>query len=139
MLLLRFARLTLQDKKVLIRALSALVWTRAELSLRPFSGVWQSSLKRSATPVSSAPEPERVAWAFEAVGRRVPVLSNCLVQALAASRVLKKYGYAPVVELGAAKKNESRLAAHAWLTLGGRVLLGSVEDRFTAFDRIGAR
>jgi hypothetical protein len=134
-LLFRFARLTLQDKKILIRALSALVWTRAELSLRPFSGVWQASQKRSASVFRSAPEAARVAWAFEAVGRRVPVLSNCLVQALAASRILKKYGYAPVVELGAVKKNGSELAAHAWLTIDGRVLLGTVEERFTSFNR----
>lgn len=66
---------------------------------------------------------ERVAFAVPVMGLRVPWRSDCVVQALAARRWLARYRIAAALRIGVRKDGPS-IAAHAWLTAGGRVVTG---------------
>ena len=66
---------------------------------------------------------QRIARAIAAAAARVPWRSDCLIRALAARRWLARHGCAAQLHLGVARADEG-LAAHAWLTLDGRPLLG---------------
>ncbi len=86
-------------------------------------------------PVSSVQplEVQQVKWSIEAVSRRAPG-SNCLVQAIAGTRLLRECGYAAEFKIGVAKPDQ-KFSAHAWVELYGRVVLGGADssDRFTPF------
>lgn len=77
----------------------------------------------------------RVAFAVGAMGARVPWRSNCLVQALAAKRWLARHGIDSRVELGARKAGEA-LDAHAWLTVGDRVVVGGDVKGYAPFPPV---
>jgi hypothetical protein len=58
-----------------------------------------------------------------AVAARVP-RASCLTQALAATLLLARHGYAATLRVGVAKNEDGSLRAHAWLESGGETLLG---------------
>ena len=66
----------------------------------------------------------RIGWAVRTMSRRTPWNSNCLAQAIAAKRMLRRRGTACTLYLGLAKDAHDELAAHAWLRCGNRVLTG---------------
>lgn len=66
---------------------------------------------------------DRVAFAIPRAAARVPWRATCLVQALAARRWLAREGIASQLVLGARKDGDA-LDAHAWLTVGDRVVIG---------------
>lgn len=49
--------------------------------------------------------------------------ASCLTQALAARKLLSKYGQGAELKLGVTK-NEGNFEAHAWLEIDGRIVLG---------------
>lgn len=65
-----------------------------------------------------------VAFFINRMAARVPWRSDCLVQALAGQRWLAWGGIASEIAVGAAKRADGSLNAHAWLRLEGRVVLG---------------
>jgi hypothetical protein len=74
----------------------------------------------------------RVGAAVAAAARRLPWRPTCLRQAVAAGRMLHRRGIGSRIHLGVAAE-PGALAAHAWVTVGGRVVLGGRgAERFTA-------
>ena len=67
---------------------------------------------------------ERVAFAIPRVGTRLPWRADCLVQALAAQRWLRRHGVATQLIIGARKPTPTEFEAHAWLKVGERVVTG---------------
>ena len=67
---------------------------------------------------------ERVTWAIEAVGRRMPGVSTCLVRALAADLFLSRPDRRGYVRIGVRRANEGRLESHAWFEHEGRIVVG---------------
>jgi hypothetical protein len=67
---------------------------------------------------------ERLAWALSAAARRVPWRSDCLIQALAAMRWLRRHGYRPEFHLGVTSPRGRHTIGHAWVTCGGIVVSG---------------
>lgn len=64
------------------------------------------------------------------VSHHVPWTSNCLVQATVGKILLRKKSIASTVHFGV-KKNDSKMEAHAWLTVGPRTVLGGeTADQF---------
>jgi transglutaminase superfamily protein len=61
------------------------------------------------------------------VSRVVPRGSNCLVRALAAGIVLKRYGYPSELKIGVTRPVSGRFEAHAWLESGGNVVIGGAQ------------
>jgi len=73
----------------------------------------------------------RVAFAVPRVAERVPWRADCLVQALAAQRWLRRKGIPTTLHVGVHKKIPAEIEAHAWLMQGGTVVTGGDIKRFT--------
>src|SRR5436190_621169 len=72
-----------------------------------------------------------VAWAVEALGDKPWMQAPCLARALAAQSMLRRRGISSRICLGVAGDGEA-LAAHAWVEVGGAVVVGGAKaSRFT--------
>jgi hypothetical protein len=68
---------------------------------------------------------KRVAWAVRLMSRYTPWNSNCLAQAIAAKRLLRRQQVPTTLYLGVARKKEDDgLEAHAWLRCGDFFVTG---------------
>jgi len=72
---------------------------------------------------------ERVIWAIHAAGRRLGRVSTCLVRALVAELVIEDRD-GLVLTIGVTRAASGAVGAHAWLTRGDRVLIGSTSDGY---------
>jgi hypothetical protein len=77
-----------------------------------------------------APDLVRMSWAVAAVARHVPWRADCLIQAMAANRWLRRYGIRPEFFVGVDREAGGTLLAHAWLMCGDRLLTGPGYERF---------
>lgn len=78
-----------------------------------------------------------VAWAIENIATRPGTNALCLPRALAAHAMLRRRGIASRLCLGVARNNED-FAAHAWIEVGERKLVGGEEaGRFTQLAAFG--
>ena len=68
-----------------------------------------------------------IGWAVEALGRRLPWMSQCLVQAVAATWMLQRRRIPSTLYFGLAKDTGGELQAHAWVRSGTQVLTGAKE------------
>ena len=74
----------------------------------------------------------RIGWAVQGLGNRLPWMSQCLVQALAATWMLQRRRIPSTLYFGVAKDDGRELKAHAWVRSGTQVLTGSQGwDTFT--------
>jgi len=74
---------------------------------------------------------DRVAFSVPRVAERVPWRSDCLVQALAARRWLRRKGIPTILHVGVHKKVPAEFEAHAWLMQGSKIVTGGDIKRFT--------
>ena len=81
---------------------------------------------------------DRMAWAAQAVGRRLFGSGPCLVQALALNWFYSRHGIPGQLYIGVDKEGHGRLAAHAWLESEGRVMVGGPEEMLAGFARLPA-
>ena len=78
---------------------------------------------------------ERVRRAIARVSHRLPWRSDCLVQAIAARRWLRRFGLETSLRIGAPGKVSEPFEAHAWLMYGDEsVTGGDTGDRVALFD-----
>jgi hypothetical protein len=112
-------------------ARTVLVLAGVALGLRLLSFGTLRSAARSLSRLMASGEPDRVAWAVRAAGRRIPGARGCLPQALAGLALLE----GAELRIGVTRENGA-IAAHAWLEHGGRVVVGRLPDldRFRAFQ-----
>ena len=80
-------------------------------------------------------EVQWVAWAVEERGGAPGMNTLCLPRALAAHAMLRRRGIASRLCLGVARNGED-IAAHAWIEVGGRTIVGGEEAR--SFTRLAA-
>ncbi len=66
-----------------------------------------------------------IGWAVPALGRRLPWMSQCLVQAVAATWMLQRRRIPSTLYFGLAKDTGGELQAHAWVRSGTQVLTGA--------------
>lgn len=111
-----------RDALWLAIAILELARARADHARRPLTELLAAPALAKRPPLRP-PDAARLAWAIEAAAARVPWRSDCLIRALAARRWLARLGVCAELRLGVARAGES-LAAHAWLTLDGRPLVG---------------
>jgi hypothetical protein len=93
----------------------------------------QARSASGAGPGQAAPEArvELLAWSIRAAAPRVPWRSDCLIQVLAAERVLRGWGLAPRFNLGVENDGEHGFSAHVWLEQDGMIVTGGPVDRLT--------
>ena len=73
----------------------------------------------------------RLSWAIGAAAARVPWRSDCLLQAMAADRWLRRRGMQPEFFVGVTKDAGGQLEAHAWLRCGDAMVTGADDRNFT--------
>ena len=130
----KFLVLDWQHKKLFLQAYLVLGKVRYSLLTRPFKKL-VAGLDVSRVDVVQAPlEPSAratalaVGWAVRTAANFTPWESTCLVQVLAAQRLLQKRGIAGVFYIGAtnsgAKDEAPGFLAHAWLKCNGEFITG---------------
>jgi hypothetical protein len=135
----KFIALPPNERWLLAQATLLVVAARLGLWLLPFR-VLPSMLERLARLIpqrTSMPvAPERIAWAVVAVSSYVP-LATCLTQALAARALLARQDCPAQLRIGVARAAHGQLAAHAWVEVDQRVILGgSISGRYTPLPSI---
>jgi hypothetical protein len=135
----KFLALDWQHKKLFLQAYLVLGKVRYSLLRKPFKNlvaeldvsrdaVVQAPLEQSARATALA-----VGWAVRTAANFTPWESTCLVQVLAAQRLLMKRGIAGVFYLGATKNGAREEApgflAHAWLKCDGEFITGESGHR----------
>jgi len=80
-----------------------------------------------------------IGWAVQGLGRRLPWMSQCLVQAVAATWMLQRRRIPSTLYFGLAKDVSGQLEAHAWVRSGTQVLTGARgRDAFTVVATFAA-
>jgi hypothetical protein len=80
----------------------------------------------------------RVRRAVTTAARNVPWNAVCLPQAMAAKAMLARRGCGSSLRLGAAFDAQGKLTAHAWLVVGGTVVVGAAgKSEITPLTRFG--
>lgn len=142
--LVHFARLESADRRLLMRAVVWLAVARAMLLVMPFRRLsGQLASQRVRDNSGSNPDPKllpRISRAVAIAASHVPWRSDCFPQAIAARKLLERYGYASTIHIGVAKNEGEGLAAHAWLTSGDTVVTGGANlERYTELYRLPAK
>jgi hypothetical protein len=134
----RFARLSLAEQILLLRALFLVSAIRLGLLLLPFRALQrfaQRPGRKSNTRYSSG----QYVWAVRAVSRYVPG-ATCLTQALAAQRLLTRSGHASRIEIGVRKDEQRRFLAHAWVVSGDQIVIGgAAADGYVPLEAWGEK
>ena len=125
MILLRMVRLSRAEFALLSRALRLLASIRIALWLLPYSRVRHAFTSRQVLTYS-AMSSERIVRFVDTASRCVPG-ATCLVRALAAEKLLRRYGHDACLRIGVSKGPSQALLAHAWVESGGRVMIGGEE------------
>ncbi|MBG0792652.1 lasso peptide biosynthesis B2 protein [Methylocystis sp. H62] len=120
--LTKFLSLKTQDQALLLNAALIMLACRLGLHLLRFEDLRiLTSCVRTEKFVPIA----KLIWATQ-IARQVTPNPTCLVRALAASRLLAKYGYKSTLHIGV-RRGDSGFEAHAWLEHDGNAIIGSVE------------
>jgi hypothetical protein len=124
-----------RDWLLLVATVGLLARIRLSLSLTSLQHVRQ----RIAADRRAAPTRRHgvtmLAWAVRNGARLVPGAS-CLVQALTLQELLNREGVASIIKLGVREAKPQTLAAHAWVLVEGRVVLGGTEQSLARFSPI---
>ena len=75
-------------------------------------------------PVGQDDRLARVSRAIERVSSRLPWRADCLVQAIAAQRWLRRHKFVTQIVVGARERDQDPFEAHAWLTCGDVIVTG---------------
>lgn len=122
----KFIRLRSGEKILIARASFWLFFFRAGLFLSPtrFARKWVRNGEGCGTvvPEANGPAVQDVVRAVRRCKAYVPY-ATCLTQALTARKMLSSYGYDAVLKIGVAKSG-GLFEAHAWVEVGGMVVLG---------------
>jgi hypothetical protein len=125
----KFTCLAPADRRLLVTAALVLGLVGAALRLVSFKKLLQLAEEFSHTTSQRQnplpPSSERITWAIAAVGRRIPLLSRCLTQAVAAKILLARCGHPALMRIGVSRNENGRLEAHAWVESQGVVVMGA--------------
>jgi hypothetical protein len=142
----RITALSATDYVLLCAAVAELARARLHFERRPILQIIDRLRTARTGPAGAQAKPiarrdlERVRWAVAAAAQRVPWRSDCLIQVMAADRLLRRAGAGGEFHLGVAKSPVGSLCAHAWLSSGGVVVAGGSGEGFMALlePRTGA-
>ncbi len=104
----------------------------------PFHRIARRMADRRGAPLRPARREQagEIARVVAGVARVVPFRAMCLEQAIAAAAMLRRRRIVAAIHLGTARDDiEAGFAAHAWITVDDRVILGGPVDRYTPIAR----
>ena len=115
------------DRRLLLEAAGLTLALHAALRVLPFTTVRrrldQWAARGSASRSAQADEIDRVKWAVEAMGRRIPA-TTCLCEALAGYGMLRRRGHDARLRIGVRHGTVMALDAHAWVECDQTVVIG---------------
>ena len=117
------------------RALVVVSIVRSGLSVFNYNHVKSWSPIRRGLPPAPMLEQARCAWAIARAARFVP-RATCLTQALAGQWLLAEKGFGSRVVIGVRKSSQTGVAAHAWLRVDQRVVLGGQTEDLSEFTEL---
>ena len=132
--LARFRRLPGVERRLLLHSWVLLVVTRLGLWFAPLRRLraglnWWAN--QGVADLSRRMPAERVAWAVLVTAQYVPFARSCLIRSLVAHTLLRRHGHPAELRIGVTRTGDGEFKAHAWVTSGGRILVGEQEvDRF---------
>jgi len=130
----RAARLSLLDWRYLVIAVKELLVARIRHATQPVGKTLrelQDKGMQSDGDTRREVDLLRLSWAIGAAAARIPWRSDCLLQAMAADRWLRRCGMQPEFFLGVTKDAGGQLEAHAWLRCGDAMVTGADDRNFT--------
>ncbi len=135
----KFFGLTSEERRLLLTTALLVGCVRVGLWVLPFPTVRRllGRLRRPAAAARDGNElpSERIAWAVNVVGKRIPGGGNCLVQALATQVLLDRRRRTARLRIGVAKDRQGNLEAHAWVESDGTIIIGGSDvSRFVALE-----
>lgn len=122
----RAARLSLADWRYLAIAMTELFLARVRHARLPIGGILQELREGPAAPPAACAKDidlARLSWALAAAAARAPWRADCLLQAMAADRWLRRHRRRPEFFLGVTADRDD-FGAHAWLRCDGVVVTG---------------
>lgn len=121
--LARLMRLLVRDAGLLLGLAALQLGIALALRIAPLAPVRRCLQRLQPVARLCSISERRVAWALDATARRLRVVNNCLVGALAAELVLA--GSVPPTRLVlGVRRAGKQLEGHAWVERGGRVIVG---------------
>jgi hypothetical protein len=117
------------DKRILLEALFFTAISRMvilTISFRRYSKYIGVYSKETPTEIGISDYKliKKVRWAIDIVSRNTPWESKCLVQAMAAMRMLKRRNICSTLYLGVCRDVNYGMKAHAWLRCGQFYITG---------------
>ena len=103
------------------------------LSLRGYKSFVQSPVQVNKNKINISPY--SVAGAVERAAKFVPG-ALCLAQAVAAQRLLARFGYITTMRIGVKSDNRNSLKAHAWLIVEDQIVLGGLDPHLAEYKVI---
>jgi Transglutaminase-like superfamily len=135
-MLRRLRLLSWRERWMIAQAAAMLAVVRIALRLLPFRVIARALGLRSGVPAGTAdavdaPRAAVIGAGVRRAANNLPWESTCLVQALAATILLRLSGLDGTLYLGATKDGgvRSSFSAHAWLCCGEVVVTGEAERR----------
>jgi len=121
----RFAQLTWRDRLLLGEAMLCLAIASLLIALLSFRSVARlmTSGRKTVDP-APAPKARHIAWALNACGNRVPWRAVCFQRGVAALMMLRRRGWAAVINYGIRRDDDGSLAAHVWARSGDVDVIG---------------
>jgi hypothetical protein len=126
-------RLSVFDWWLLFAATLNLARAAVLLRNRPVSDVVLMAEHRVVTGGKCRQQPGsavRVGMAIQVAARIVPWKADCLIQAVAASHLLRRHGLEPQIRIGV-RRDGRELLGHAWVDCDGATVVGARGDEFT--------
>jgi hypothetical protein len=134
----RIVQLTASDWGYLTIAIVELLIARirharvsAETIIRDLQALCTPNFGWQQTKQTSAIDLQRLSWAIAVAASRVPWRSDCVLQAMAADRWMRRHNLRPVFYLGVAKDARGNLRSHAWLRYGDTTVTGGEYEEFS--------
>ncbi len=139
-----FVCMSSTTKKLLIEAFLFLGWARI-LKFLPFAKISPTLGEHMSETsyqevTSNKKQLKSIASAIHIMNRYTFWESKCLVQAIAAMKMLERRGIESTIYFGTARDNKGELIAHAWLRSGSFYLTGYCGmERFTVVSKFAKK
>lgn len=130
--IIKFARLERARRRLLMQAVYELYWARRQLARKPvresLAGIEDHSAENTsgAVQVGDPVEAKNIGWAVRTASRITPWSNSCLVQVVAAQKIMCSRGIGGVIYVGTqlGEENKEGFKAHAWLKHGEAFVTG---------------
>ena len=132
----RAARLTREDWRYIAIAVKELALARLRHATTPIDVIFHDLRQRpSETVTAECPalgpaDLRRLSWAIAAAAARVPWRSDCVLQAMAAQRWMRRRHCGGDFFVGVRKDPRGALLSHAWLRCGDLPITGGAALEF---------